>query len=437
MTQIDNYWNQLFSKYNILNNVKRYGFHEISSNQIKQFHEARLMTKFDSKENLPKIFSDNKISILPITRGKYILGNFDAYKDVSYSTEIENIPFSLPSHIETIDSNNLYSESSCLHCAFLGRIFDDIAGEETLPTISGRMSGGQIDFSIRNILNGNLQSITTQNSQIEIDGGFESSNKLIIIEAKKYSVNNFLIRQLYYPYKLWTGKINKEIIPVFMTFSNDIFSFFIYKFINNSEYNSIELVEQKNYFIASEAITLDDIFDTLTNSQISCEPDIPFPQADSMPRIIDLLGILYDNTELNADFITSNYAFTSRQTAYYTTAARYLGLVDKRKDRTIIYSLSELGKQIMRRRQKQKYLSIVEVILKHEVFNKVLKEYFQKVSPVPLDRIVEIMNTCNLYNINSQNTVRRRAVTVTKWIDWILNLQNPQLRDNFLDFEHE
>lgn len=424
MRQIDKYWNQLFSEYNILKAIQSNDSFTISSAQINRFHEARLMTKFDSKENLPKIFLDNDISILPISRGKYVLGNFDAYKRLSYSQKIANYYLPLPQFIETIDPNNLYSESACLHCAYLCGIFNDIAGETTYPTISGRMSGGQINFFIRNNKNGNSQEIRTQNSQIEIDGGFESQNKLILIEAKNFAVKNFLIRQLYYPYKLWTEKSNKEIIPVFMTYSNDIFNIFIYKFTNNSEYNSLELVEQKNFIIASQSISLDDIVDVLNNVQTIQQPDIPFPQADSMPRIIDLLGILYDNTELSADFITNNYAFTNRQTAYYTTAAIYLGLVHKSHDRPIIFSLSEQGKKIMRQKHKQKYLSIVKSILKHEVFNKVLREYLKTTSPVSIGRTVEIMNTCNLYNINSQKTIQRRAVTVTKWIDWILKLTN-------------
>ena len=48
-----------------------------------------------------------------------------------------------------------------------------------------------------------------------------------------------------------------------------------------------------------------------------------------MVRIVDLLGILMEHGELSAEYITLNYAFTDRQTAYYTTAAIYLGLVNK------------------------------------------------------------------------------------------------------------
>lgn len=425
MRLIDKHWNKIFEKYNILHNINTDGFHNITSTQINEFHEARLMTKFDHKVNLPQIFQANHISILPLTRGSYILGNFDTYKELNYDVNIENINFSLPGHIESIDFNNLYSESASLHCAYVSRIIEDIAGEPTLPTVSGRMSSGQFDFSIRNVITNSTYPIQIQNSQIEIDGGYESLNKLLLVEAKNFTSDDFLIRQLYYPYRLWQSKVNKEVIPIFMTYSNDVFSFFIYKFNNPLEYNSLQLLEQRNYIIAPEDITLDDIFNVLQTVSIAQEPEIPFPQADSFVRVVDLLGLLMDSDELTADDITTNYAFTSRQTSYYTSAAMYLGLIDKRRDENgVYYFLTETGKQILTKRHKQKYLSLVETILKHEVFNKTLRKYFDTASPVSRNEICNIMNSCYLYNVNTQNTVHRRAQTVFKWIEWILSLQS-------------
>lgn len=39
------------------------------------------MTKFDHRINLPKLFSDNNLSILPVTRGSYIISKFEAYEE--------------------------------------------------------------------------------------------------------------------------------------------------------------------------------------------------------------------------------------------------------------------------------------------------------------------------------------------------------------------
>ena len=61
-------WNDLFEKYNIIDAIEVNGFFEITADQIKESgREPRLMTKFDSSENLPSIFAENSLAILPIT----------------------------------------------------------------------------------------------------------------------------------------------------------------------------------------------------------------------------------------------------------------------------------------------------------------------------------------------------------------------------------
>ena len=77
----DTAWENLFDKYHILSEIERNGQFIISANQIKEFREPRLMTKFDHKVNLPAIFAANNLSILPITRGDYIISSFSAYKE--------------------------------------------------------------------------------------------------------------------------------------------------------------------------------------------------------------------------------------------------------------------------------------------------------------------------------------------------------------------
>ena len=76
----DSAWESLFDKYDIINRISEEGEFKISAAQIKEFREPRLMTKFDHKENLPDIFVKNKLSILPITRGDYVISTFKAYQ---------------------------------------------------------------------------------------------------------------------------------------------------------------------------------------------------------------------------------------------------------------------------------------------------------------------------------------------------------------------
>lgn len=414
-------WLQLFDKYHILQRIEEDGFFHISAKQINEFREARLMTKFDQRSNLPPIFKSNNISILPVTRGSYVLGNFEAYHHLAFDKTVETISVPFPHHIESIDYTNIYSENAALNCAFLCGILDDFLGEAVLPTVSGRMSTGSFHINVRTHKNQDIK-LAVNNSQCEIDGGFESANKLMLIEAKNFISDDFLIRQLYYPFRLWNQKMKKEVVPVFMIYSNDIFSFFRFKFEEEAHYNSLQLVEQKNYIIAPENIGLEEIRQILNRIIIINEPKVPFPQADKFERIIDLLGLFMEQEahNLQRDSITENYNFDSRQTDYYANAGIYLGLIERTKPGE--FQLTEQGEAIMKMASKKKWLALVESILSHEVFNLSLQEYFKSQSHLTVDQVIEIMKQCYVHNVNTAETRRRRAQTVLKWIDWILKL---------------
>lgn len=207
--------------------------------------------------------------------------------------------FQIPNNIKSIDPKNLYSESSVLHSAYTTGMIHDLFNISNtnflIPTISGRMSSKNFDFNILNKKTLEKNRIEVKNSQIEIDAGYETNNELIIIEAKNFKSEDFIIRQLYYPYRLWKSKVDKKIIPVFLNYSNDVFSFYVYNFNNIEDYNSLELIESKRYKISSEEIFEEDIIHILKNVKIKNEPSIPFPQADDFEKIIDLLGVLNDS----------------------------------------------------------------------------------------------------------------------------------------------
>ena len=424
-TKNDVAWEALFDKYNILKKIKTKGFFEIESKQINEFRESRLMAKFDHYINLPTIFKKHSLSILPVSRSKYVIGYFNTYYKVTYDLNAETQLVNIPRKIESIDYTDLYSESAALHFAYITGLIDIILEEESLFTVSGRMASNNFNFTIRNSVDNSLYPVSVENSQLEIDGGYESQNYFAIVEAKNFSVDDILIRQLYYPYRLWSGKINKQVIPIFMTFSQDTFSFFIFKFQNIMEYNSLILISQKDFIIAPEKITLDELIEVHKNIKLCLDLEgVPFPQADRFVRIIDLLGLLYEK-DLTREEITQNYDFDERQTNYHTDAGRYLGLIKKYKDsetKEIAYTLTSDARIIMGRKYKAKYLSFVEKILKHEVFYKVFEITLQEGKVPDKNKIIEVMLDCRLNERYNINTIDRRSVTVRWWINWIVSL---------------
>ncbi|WP_373276236.1 type II restriction enzyme [Faecalimicrobium dakarense] len=416
-------WEQIFKKYNVLEEITNIGYFRVTASQIGEFREARLMAKFDHKSQLPEIFKKHSLSILPITRGSYIISQFEAYKSFEeINTEITKVKF--PEYIESIDYECITSEAMAINCAYVsGIIADFMEDERILPVVSGRMSSLEFEFIINNTKQKDKLPVYVSNSQIEIDGGYEGIENLALIEAKNSISDDFLIRQLYYPYRLWSKKVSKKVKSIFMTYSNDIFSFYEYSFLDPKNYNSLVLVKQKNYIIDQEDISLGDILSILHDVKLKKEPEIPFPQADNFKRIINLCELLL-NDDMNKEDIVSKYDFDPRQADYYTNAGMYLGLIKKKDTNPIIYSLSNIGKKIIRQKHRARQLSLVKLILEHEVFNKSIKLYIKKGESPTKNEITNLMKESYIHNVKSEVTMMRRSSTVISWTNWILSLVN-------------
>lgn len=437
-TKNDKAWEKLFEKYNIKYEIEKNGYFTITSTQINEFREARLMTKFDNQKTLPQLFKDNSISILPISANSYILANFKLYENIpEIDTPIEFKEF--PTYIESIDYNKINSEAIALNCAYISKIIEDFLDEENdnteiLPTVDGKMSSGKFEFNVENSITADNYSILVDRSGIEIDAGYETTHSLVLIEAKNVIADDFLIRQLYYPFRLWKDKITKKVRPVFMQYSNGIFNLYEYEFKDPNNYNSLKLIKSKRYSIVSQEemeINLEDILNIDKNITFVNEPETPFPQADSFERVISLLEMLNIDTIKSKEEITEEFKFDPRQTDYYFNAGKYLGFLEEDKvlveennitiEKTAI-KLSNRGKNLFNMSYKNRQLEYVKAILEHEVFNKVFKDCVEFYQMPIRSKIVEYMQDANLYNVNSDETFKRRASTISGWINWILNL---------------
>ena len=413
-------WESLFDKYHILAEIDRNGQFVISANQIKEFREPRLMTKFDHKINLPNIFVANNLSILPITRGDYVISSFSAYKEFDEpSQDVQRI--SIPAHIQSLMPQFLVSEAIALNCANACGILNDfLEDDELVPTVSGRMSSGSFEFGINTAFG--TKNITVSNSQIEIDAAYEGIHYLSLFEAKRDLSDDFLVRQLYYPFRVWSERVTKTVKPVFLIFSNGMFNLYQYQFEDPQNYNSLIIAKQRNYVIATE-ICLADIENLLRTVPLVQEPDISFPQADRMSRIVNLVELLNEKPMTKQD-ITSEYAFDERQTNYYTDAGRYLGLIDKTHDEdgNILFQLSAGGHRIMGLEYKERQLALVTQILMHKVFNETLRLHLQCGEMPDKQTIIRIMKRSNLYRVEADSTYLRRSSTVVGWVNWILGI---------------
>ena len=203
-------WEDIFEKYNILNKIDENGMFKITADQIREFKEPRLMAKFDYSKQLPSVFKNNGLGILPIKNGEYVIGKFNLFEKLT-GTGYENVEIKkvqLPDFIETIDPDNIYSESNALNVALLSGMLSDAFEEELFETVQGKMRTNEFKFEINSA--DNVSSLVSVNgAAIEIDGGYEGRSKLVLVEAKNNLPEDFIIRQLYYPYRFWKDKVAK------------------------------------------------------------------------------------------------------------------------------------------------------------------------------------------------------------------------------------
>lgn len=427
-------WQKLIDKYNILDEIEKNGVFKISASQIKEVKEPRLMAKWDSSEQLPESLKKNKINILPDSRSSYILSDFLLYQDIPQLLEhVKNMPKVVLPELETIDVDNITSEANAINVLQISGILEDFleldSNDILYGTFDGRMSSGKFDFQV-NTIRKVSREVSVDRAQVEIDGGFESDEYVVILEAKNVLHEDFHIRQLYYPFRLWDSKVTKPIRLIFSIYTNKIFRLMEYKFTEKENYSSIELVQTKNYSLEDTSISIDNIkevFNTIDPSDLISDNmneknQIPFIQADNFERIISLLENMHENP-MTGEEIEALMQFTSRQRDYYFNAGRYLGLFEKfKEDKVTRYRLTTSGINVFQKNYKERQLELVRLILSHRIFRDLFEENVHSGYMPDRSRVIELELQYNV--CNSSSVASRRASSVLSWLNWIFNLTN-------------
>ena len=419
----DEAWAILFNRYDIERKIVKDGFFRISADQIREYREPRLMAKFDHAINRPRLFSENNLSILPVSRGMYEISHFNAY----HSFEKQNSSIEkaiLPEHIRTLTLGGVFSEAVALNCAAASGIIADFTEEKDLiPTVSGRMGSGSFSFRIGDISGTETRKVVVDNAQIEIDAAYEGRQSLVLFEAKMDLADDFLVRQLYYPFRTWQNRMGEKTVrTVFLVYSDGVYRMFEYKFDTPERYDSLRLIKQKHYIVEDATVSAKDVFSVWQKVSIVPEPAVPFPQADSFDRMVNLCELL-SVRDMNRQEVTERYDFDARQTNYYTDAARYLGLLEKRSGQGgPVYTLTERGRQIFFSGYKERRLALCELVLAHEPFHIAAELYF-RTGEIPKKReIFDALKGFQLYHVDSDDTRFRRCSTIKRWLERIISL---------------
>lgn len=249
-------WSKIFRDYKINDHDFDNSPFELTAEQIKKScqvftatgdKEPRILCKQDTRSDRPSVFIDNGLFILPKKNGSYYILKGEGYVDIpDITTPIQNYMSKLDFELESSMVGD--SEMQFLDFAYANSLIRTFMNDQSLVlTIRGRKYTPRFSFKV------GTNSLDTESVQTEVDAGYEGKDSIVLIEAKNFSATNVIIRQLYYPFRQWSEKTSKKVVPVFfekrVVDGEDLYYIWQYVFTDVNDYNSIKLVKSARFRI--------------------------------------------------------------------------------------------------------------------------------------------------------------------------------------------
>lgn len=382
----------------------------VSADIIKQLtgREPRLMSKFDTRESRPPALAD--ATILPVTNGSYAILPGDGYADVPAPSLIKHWrPSKAAARLGSLPwDTGPTSESQILDMAnATGLLHDFLEDEDACLTIRGRLRSPRFEFEF-DTPHGRTP-LAVDGVQIEVDSGFEGS-QLHLIEAKLGARSNFHVRQLYYPLRMWAALLpQKPISALFLAWSNRCYSLRKFLFDPVRLYHSWALAKSVDYYL-DEPAPIPSLEQLLESTPEEDSP-LPFPQADDVRRVIDIVDAVAAGVVARPE-IAARFDINERQADYYANAAAYLGLVRRLNGG---FEPTSEGKQFVSQSFSRRQTALLQRLLRRPVFRRAAEALCTTGGYPSKEQIGDwISSTTRL----SGETPLRRAGTVIAWLRW-------------------
>lgn len=420
-TRNDVAWEAVFEAHNVQERLRTESYVTLTADELRRFREPRLMVKIDQSQNRPEVFRKLDLNVIALSDRTFAIGNFDLFFELPRLSLQDLQILAAPEKFETLETRNLRSETAVLHAAHLSGMISSVFGKEMLHTVSGKTSTGFFDFSVSSST-GESVNLSADRARIEIDGGFEGDDVFALFEVKLNFSENFNVRQLYYPFRAWSERITKDLVPTFLNYSDGIFRFYELDFPVHEDLTSVEVIGSSLFAFEDPFVSEGEVEKLLSSSADFSAADVPFPQADKFDKVIDLLQILSTGPK-SVEEISGSFAFDPRQADYYFNAARFLGLAETENLPGGRRTLTTLGANIVLLPPAERNFELMQRICGIPVFRETLRngvsgsgtEYMQ-------DFATSYMNSHRNEFGLSGSTVGRRARTVSAWCHWILDL---------------
>ncbi len=433
-------WATIFQQERIDDALQKQGWYLIQAGAIRQKYgwEPRLLAKIDDHESLPAVFRDQDAVILSLANGRYVIvrvGDHGKpfFPDLSPIWERpRHVPLGdLPERYHTFRWDEAFTgESEAIDAAFASRILHDFVGEEELTlTIRGRRRFSlKQRLPLRLRINQALKEFPLEfgSPQMEVDAGYEAPHGLYLIESKLHLTGNFNPRQVFFPYIYWQRQLQakgsrKRVHPIYLLYTNHFY--YLYELeIEDEAINAMRVIRQQWYILGEPPWTLRWLGELLAKTQLVPQPKDPFPQADLLPRIYDLLEALQRRGAMTIPQVAERQHFTERQAYYYASAAKWLGWAEIEKGQV---TLTQAGRKLAKTPLYSRLEKTLQVLSRRPVFRPALRFWYEQrklPSQAQIGKWIEEASAQGEIKELSGNTIHRRAQTARHWLQMLAPL---------------
>lgn len=418
-------WDSIFSDLPVLNEVAKNGHFFITSRMLNDISkplrgpDARNLVKYDHKSALPPVMKKHNLSLLPIARGEFLIGRHKIYAPL----RDEMIPpvrkLTFANKLESLQ--RISSETDALMVAYHGEAISKVLGEPVQLTGGGKEGGPGFQMRVDTI-DGRQSNIWVKKGvSIEIDATYEGSTLVAAFEAKMKSVVDFNVRQLYFPFRSMSDRYRKPVRTVFLTYSNEIFDIREFVFSAYDNISSFKEISRFRFTTGDESISAVEIDNVaeVAKAKTPYGREFPFPQADSLERIINLVENLVERPWTKNE-LAEEFGFDERQSDYYGNAAGFLGLAQRIDKGT--WEATKQAEALFKLPFKERNLAIAKIVLENDVFRQSYLLAREEGSIPSNDSLLTLLRESEAGKRISGSTLPRRTGTIKGWLRWLLSI---------------
>lgn len=398
--------------------VVKQRFCYITATQLRPYGEPRLLAKMDSLSDIPHALKLRNWSLLAVSNDRYILGELGVHFQLPPSTaEFET--FSWESPFETINQFSVSGESEACLVALHSGIISDFLGGQFHLTSYGRIRTDSYPMLLT--VGDQHVSIDVSGVQFEVDAGFESEDKVVLLEMKKIPSSSMNLRQLYFPFRHWLARTGKLVVPVFGVWTRNSLDLFRFNFPHHDDISSAEIVHSKRYTFAPNMISVGLLEVMAAEASMKRQDSIyPFPQADDVGKLLQLLDFLSTRKTLTA--IAEHLRVDLRQAAYYCNALGFLGLASRADDNQwgILEEARSGGDSSLVHADESRSHKLIRRMLNVPPIGRVFLQgnSYSRGSFTEANAIESLKNS-DWGSSLGELTIARRARTILSWCRWI------------------